>query len=334
VHEQNRRDNLEAASRNALQRAGILHDEHRGDHVRQLGELGVQPEPANVAPSLSAAVPPLARATSSRVPPAAKPHGGKANTLIPTRAAAAANNPPSPQMALNVHTLFQGGGGTFAPATLQPPASAPAQAPVTSVPTWPGAPAYPGRDAVTFPRSPQIARPPLAGMQSGSGGPSPAALQRKVREYIKVFRFLSKSPHRCLTHLQNYLNEETLERTIIALENLPDEHQHIFVENIVNAALEGGSEAVGLTETLLATAHSQRICAPRVLERGFLPAVEAIADTSIDLPRAYEWLTRLMYASGMTKARVEKMAEKVQVTGEPRLLPKYLLAYEFEKIIS
>jgi hypothetical protein len=115
---------------------------------------------------------------------------------------------------------------------------------------------------------------------------------------------------------------------------LPDEHRCIFVESSVSVALHGGTKLVGLMEKFLAAAHSQRVCAPKTLERGFLSAVGTVADISIDVPRAYEWLARLMHASGMTKTRAERMAEMIPVTGEPRLLPKYLLAYEFDKMLS
>ncbi|KAG9125607.1 hypothetical protein FRC07_006896 [Ceratobasidium sp. 392] len=121
-------------------------------------------------------------------------------------------------------------------------------------------------------------------------------------------------------------------RTINVLQRLPEDYRSTFIEKSIAAAFDGGSESVATVERILRAAYSQRICAPKQLENGFLPAVKAADDTYMDLPRTYEWLARLMHAAGLSRARVERLAERITVVGEPRVQPKYLLVYEFEKL--
>ncbi|KAG9092538.1 hypothetical protein FS749_015650 [Ceratobasidium sp. UAMH 11750] len=101
----------------------------------------------------------------------------------------------------------------------------------------------------------------------------------------------------------------------------------------IAAAFDGGAQSVNIIEKLFAAARIRRICSPKAMERGFLSAVESAAETSIDFPRAYEWLARLMHAAGLAKARVGRMAEGILVVGEQRVQPKYLLVYEFDKMV-
>ncbi|KAG9081471.1 hypothetical protein FRC07_014500, partial [Ceratobasidium sp. 392] len=128
--------------------------------------------------------------------------------------------------------------------------------------------------------------------------------------------------------------EGSIGQAINVLQRLPEDYRSAFIEKGVTAAFDGGIESIAVIERLFRAAYSQRICAPKQFESGFLPAVEAADDTSMDLPRTYEWLARLMHAAGLSKARVERLAERIVVVGEPRLQPKYLLVYEFEKLFA
>ncbi|KAG8746809.1 hypothetical protein FRC12_014214, partial [Ceratobasidium sp. 428] len=145
------------------------------------------PAPAPVpAPAVTPAQPPASAQAPAPVPApaAAKTNGIKIVAPTPTPASAATTTTPSaastppaststpkPKRAVNIHALFQGGGGTPAqPAVVvpQPPAATPAQPSAPSVPTGPNAPrgpGFPARDTVPFPRSPQIPRPSLAATQ-------------------------------------------------------------------------------------------------------------------------------------------------------------------------
>lgn len=124
---------------------------------------------------------------------------------------------------------------------------------------------------------------------------------------------------------------EDIDRGITILQSLPDRYKHILVEKSIAVAFDSGSQSIPFFEKLFAAAHVQHICAPKTFERGFLSAICSAYDTSTDMPRTYEWLARLMHAAGIHKARVERLAERIIVVGNPKIPPKYLLVYEYEK---
>ncbi|KAG8766511.1 hypothetical protein FRC12_006823 [Ceratobasidium sp. 428] len=115
---------------------------------------------------------------------------------------------------------------------------------------------------------------------------------------------------------------------------MPDGYRPSFIEKPIVAAFDGGSDSVAVVEKLFRAARAQRICASKLLERGFLSAIESANNTSMDIPRTYEWLARLMHAAGLTEARAERMGERIIAVGEPPIESKLLLAYEFGKLID
>lgn len=117
----------------------------------------------------------------------------------------------------------------------------------------------------------------------------------------------------------------------MALETLPAEHRHIFVDKIVAAALDGGNRVTVLAEKF-SVAHEQGVCTPETFERGLFPIVALVDDMSIDEPKTYGWLARLMYAARLDKPKVEEMAGKITVLEEPKVQPKDVLVREFDKM--
>lgn len=111
---------------------------------------------------------------------------------------------------------------------------------------------------------------------------SEADIERRVNEDIK-----------------EYLAVENVEEAIMALETLPVEHRQVFVDKIVNAALDGGARVVLLVEKLFCALRQKRICSAEAFERGLLPTVSVIGDLCIDVPKAPEWLARIMHAAGI-----------------------------------
>ncbi|KAG8733136.1 hypothetical protein FRC10_000406, partial [Ceratobasidium sp. 414] len=107
------------------------------------------------------------------------------------------------------------------------------------------------------------------------------------------------------------LSTENVGQAINILQRLPDSYRAMLIEKSISAAFDGGSKSVAAIARLFAAAHAQRICTPKLFERGFLPSVESADDTSMDSPRTYEWLAGLLHAAGLTKARVERMAEGI-----------------------
>ncbi|KAG8698364.1 hypothetical protein FRC09_007269 [Ceratobasidium sp. 395] len=134
--------------------------------------------------------------------------------------------------------------------------------------------------------------------------------------------------------IKTCLVTQDIEQATTLFQEIPNNHQHAFIKDCIAAAFQGGSDSVTVIESLFKAARTQGICTPNIFQRGFVPAVESADDTSMNRPRIYEWLARLMHAAELTKARMERLAEGIAVDGKPRLEPKYLLAYEFEKLLG
>ncbi|QRV97988.1 eukaryotic translation initiation factor 4 gamma [Ceratobasidium sp. AG-Ba] len=130
------------------------------------------------------------------------------------------------------------------------------------------------------------------------------------------------------------MGKRDVDKALAQLKVLPDRHHPIFVEKCIAIAFDNGTRSFTFFERLFAAAHTQRICASKIFDLGFRPAIKLADETSLDQPRTYEWLARLMYAAGLTKARVERMGEMIVVREELIMQPKYLLAYEYEKMLS
>ncbi|KAG8710700.1 hypothetical protein FRC09_020974 [Ceratobasidium sp. 395] len=133
--------------------------------------------------------------------------------------------------------------------------------------------------------------------------------------------------------IQACLSTKDIGQAVNIFQKTPECDRATFVGKCIAAAFDGGNESVLAIQQLFNAAYNGRICAAKSFEQGFLAAVDSADETSMDVPRTYEWLARLMHGAGLTKARVERMAERIVVVGEPRLEPKYLLVYEFEKLV-
>ncbi|KAG8710698.1 hypothetical protein FRC09_020972 [Ceratobasidium sp. 395] len=132
--------------------------------------------------------------------------------------------------------------------------------------------------------------------------------------------------------IMEYLGVENVEEAIMALWTLPVERRYIFVDMMVEAAFSGGNKTVILAENLFTAIHKEQVCSTEAFERGLLPTVEMADDLSIDVPKTYEWLARLMLAAGIERARMEELSGKITIYGEPRVHPRDLLIQELDKI--
>ncbi|CAE6418580.1 unnamed protein product [Rhizoctonia solani] len=143
-----------------------------------------------------------------------------------------------------------------------------------------------------------------------------------------------KAQHRANEDAKEYLALENIDEAILALEALPSEHRHLFVDRLINASMEGGNKAVVLTEKLFSVIRSRSVISPEGFERGMIPTISMADDLSIDVPKTYEWLARMIHAAGLDRSRVEEMAGQIAVYGDPPVPPRQLLIREFEKVSS
>ncbi|KAG8788043.1 hypothetical protein FRC12_014977 [Ceratobasidium sp. 428] len=321
VHEQAKRD--EAASRNAIQRGGSRRGEHRG------GDHGQQADGWNVAGGASAARPPAKAGDLSQFGKISKSTLSFGPTSVFNKAGSKSRE-PSMSRANSSLNMYAALNATDADGPPQPDARSGMGSRKPSVDLGPG-----GSPAVEsgsvrkrlnlLPRTKPTETEGEKGEDEGTPEPAAAApapmseadAQKKVKEDIK-----------------EYLGVENVEEAIMALEGLPTEHRHIFVDKMVGAALDGGNKVVVLAEKLFTAIHKQQACSAEAFERGLLPTVEMADDMSIDVPKTYEWLARLMHAAGIERPQAEELAGKISVYGEPKVHPKDLLIQEFDKVAA
>ncbi|CAE6458874.1 unnamed protein product [Rhizoctonia solani] len=132
--------------------------------------------------------------------------------------------------------------------------------------------------------------------------------------------------------VKEYLGAQDIKEAIMTLETLPSEHRHLFVDKLVNASMDGGDKVVVLTEKVFSAARSRSVISPECFERGMLPTIEMADDLSIDVPKAYEWLARVMYAAGMDKVKTEEMADRISVYGKSGVPPRERLIKAFDQV--
>ncbi|CAE6532945.1 unnamed protein product [Rhizoctonia solani] len=158
---------------------------------------------------------------------------------------------------------------------------------------------------------------------------NPSAVDVQKAQEGKVQKRVNKD-------VKEYLAIGDVDDAIIALEALPSGHRHLFVDRLINAAMDGGNrvDVVILVEKLFSAAHSRSIISPGCFERGLLPTIEMADDLSIDEPKTYEWLARMIHAAGIDKAKAEEMAGKILVYGNPPVSLKELLIKEYDRVSS
>ncbi|QRV83944.1 eukaryotic translation initiation factor 4G [Ceratobasidium sp. AG-Ba] len=105
------------------------------------------------------------------------------------------------------------------------------------------------------------------------------------------------------------------------------------LDKLIRTALIGGNKTVVLAEKLFASIAKQGAWSTQVFEHGLLPSIETAHDTAIDVPNLYEWLARMMHASGLERSRVGDIAGNISVIpNEPKVSPKDKLLQEFDRI--
>ncbi|KAH7329849.1 armadillo-type protein [Rhizoctonia solani] len=169
----------------------------------------------------------------------------------------------------------------------------------------------------------------------------PTELEPKISSFKWTETVISKDPmavekaqKKVDEDVKKYLAVENVDEAIMALKALVSEHRHLFVDKFVNSSMDGGNKVVVLAEKLFATARSRSAISPEGFERGLIPTSEMADDLSIDVPKTYEWLARMIYAAGLDRAKTEEMAGKISVYGEPRAPSRELLMREFEQVSS
>ncbi|KDN42254.1 hypothetical protein RSAG8_06921, partial [Rhizoctonia solani AG-8 WAC10335] len=184
---------------------------------------------------------------------------------------------------------------------------------------------------------------------AGTGGRRKLVLQPRIKpsevedsepegqEVASVAMTEEEAQNKAKEDVKEYLAVENIDEAIMALE-----YRHLFVDKLVNTSMDGGNKVVVLAEKLFFVvvlaeklffaARTRSVIFPEGFERGLLPTIEMADDLSIDVPKTYEWLARMIHAAGLGEAKTEEMADKISVYGGPPVPPREPLMKEFERL--
>ena len=113
---------------------------------------------------------------------------------------------------------------------------------------------------------------------------------------------------------------------------LPAAFKAKFVDKLVSSALERKETDAKLVAELFARAVDKNDCPVSLLEEGLASQIEFIDDIAIDVPAAYKLMAILLKGSKLPMSKVEGLADKIAVEGNPPVHPKDRLLEEYEKL--
>ena len=116
---------------------------------------------------------------------------------------------------------------------------------------------------------------------------------------------------------------------------LPAVYKARFVDKLVTSALEGKEADAQLVADLFTRVVEKAACPPSSLEEGFTAQIESIVDVAIDVPAAYKLMAILLKGSTLPMSKVEELAGKIAVEGDPaEHHPRDKLLKEYKTLVS
>lgn len=136
----------------------------------------------------------------------------------------------------------------------------------------------------------------------------------RIREDIKEFWNI-----RNLDNAQHYFS------------TLPPEHRHLLVAELASSALDKKEVDVSLVAEVFSMVAGE-LCPEEAFEAGLLTVVEIVDDLSVDVPRAYAFVARLLHGSQLPKTTVVELSTKIIVEGDPLTPPSARLLNLYEQL--
>ena len=115
---------------------------------------------------------------------------------------------------------------------------------------------------------------------------------------------------------------------------LPTAFKAKLVDKLIGSALERKEAEAELVAELFARAMEKKTCPESSLEEGFASQIEFIDDIAIDVPAAYKLMAILLKGSKLPRSKVDELADKIAVEGDPVAHPKDKLLREYERLDS
>lgn len=155
--------------------------------------------------------------------------------------------------------------------------------------------------------------------EAESSGPSMSAAdaQTRIKEDVKEF-----------------WNGRNAEEAVHYFTSLPAEHRHLLVNSLVSSALEKKEADVILVADVFGKVADAKHVSEEAFGQGLLPTVESVDDLSVDIPKAYAFTARFLHGAKLSRPKVDDLATKIIVDGDPLTPPSQRLIKEYEKLSS
>ncbi|KAG8921841.1 hypothetical protein FRC01_014858 [Tulasnella sp. 417] len=105
-----------------------------------------------------------------------------------------------------------------------------------------------------------------------------------------------------------------------------DEEQKVeALKRLIDRALRANHRTAKFIVWFLSRLSHSPNCSAEVFERSFIGSLKSLVDTSLDAPRAYDYMSRMLLASDLPPERVEQLSQYIMTDGDPEEAENKLL---------
>jgi translation initiation factor 4G len=132
--------------------------------------------------------------------------------------------------------------------------------------------------------------------------------------------------------IKEFWNSRNIEEAGHYFTALSPEHRHLLVTKLASSALDKKEDDVKLVAGLFSNAAGA-LCSEDAFETGLSGIIESVDDLSVDVPKAYSFVARLLVGSKLPRTKVEELSNKIIFDGDPLTPPPKRLTREYEGML-
>ncbi|KAG8911481.1 hypothetical protein FRC00_006419 [Tulasnella sp. 408] len=121
------------------------------------------------------------------------------------------------------------------------------------------------------------------------------------------------------------LNLEDVDQADQDFASFDEEEKVEVLRRLVERALRANHRTAKFIVWFLSRLSHSPNCSAEVFERSFIGSLKSLVDTSLDAPRAYDYMGRMLLASDLPPERVEQLSQYIITDGDPEEAENKLL---------
>lgn len=149
---------------------------------------------------------------------------------------------------------------------------------------------------------------------------------------FKPMMTVAQTETRIAEDIKEFWNGRNIDEARHYFTALGPEHRHLLVAKLASSALDKKEDDVKLVAELFSSAAGE-LCSEDAFETGLSGIIECVDDLSVDVPKAYTFVARLLAGSKLPRAKVEDLSNKIMFDGDPLTPPPKKLTSEYEKLL-